>query len=66
MFADDQVTSIRLLCLMLAAAGAYCLWWPNPKIGNIFQRAPLPRNVARLIGWVDLVGAIALFVATFA
>jgi len=65
MFTDDQVTSIRLLCLMLAAAGAYCLWWPNPKIGNMFQSAFLPRKVARLIGLVEFAGAIALFVATF-
>ena len=65
MFADDQVTSIRLICVMLAAAGAYCLWWPNPKIGNIFQRASLPKGVARLIGWVEVAGAVALFAATF-
>jgi hypothetical protein len=64
MFADDQVTAVRLLCLMLAASGAYCLWWPTLKIGNTFQRAPLPRNVARLIGWVELSGAAALLVAT--
>jgi hypothetical protein len=63
MFAD--VTAIRLLCLMLVASGAYCLWWPTPTIGNLFQRAPLPKSVDRLIGWVSLVAAVVLFTATF-
>lgn len=66
MFTDDQVTTIRIICLMLAAAGAYCLWWPPPKVGNLFRSAPLPNSVARLIGWVELSGAVAVFAATFA
>lgn len=60
MIAEDQITSVRIVCLMLAAASVYCLTWPTPKIGNIFQRFPLPKNVARVIGWLGLAVAAGL------
>jgi hypothetical protein len=65
MFSEDHLISLRILALMIAASGAYALWWPRPEIGNVFVRWSLNRTPSKVIGTGTLIVAVALFVLTF-
>ena len=65
MIPESQVLSVRLLCLMIAACGVYCLALrQKAQIGNVFQRFTLTATASRVLGIGSLALAVVLFLLT--
>jgi hypothetical protein len=51
---------------MLTAASIYFLLWPNPGIrfGDVFDRYPISKNAARVVGWAGVAVSAGLLTLT--